>query len=147
MCPRSSRWGKRSPSCGSGVREFILRGDVIDLAVGIVLGAAFGAIVTSFVGDVLTPLLGIIGVADFSTATVRVGSADVRWGAFVNALLSFLLIAAAIFFVVVKPVNRLNEARKTEPEVGTETKECTECLSSIPNGARRCAFCGSPQTV
>jgi len=128
-------------------REFILRGNVIDLAVGIVIGAAFGAVVTSFVGDVLTPLLGIIGVPDFSTATVRVGSADVRWGTFANAVLSFLLIAAAIFFFVVKPVNRLNEARKTEPEVGTTTMECPECLSSIPSGARKCAFCGSPQAV
>lgn len=128
-------------------REFILRGNVIDLAVGIVIGAAFGAVVTSFVGDVLTPLLGIIGVPDFSTATVRVGSADVRWGTFANAVLSFLLIAAAIFFFVVKPVNRLNEARKTEPEVGTTTRECPECLSSIPSGARKCAFCGSPQAV
>ncbi len=126
-------------------RDFVLRGNVIDLAVGIVIGAAFGAIVSSFVADVLTPLLGLLGVPDFTRAVVLVGSAEVRYGLFLNALISFLLVAAAIFFFVVRPVNRLADARKTEPDVSSTTKDCPECLSSIPEGARRCAFCTSTQ--
>jgi large conductance mechanosensitive channel len=128
-------------------RDFVLRGNVIDLAVAIVIGAAFGAIVSSFVADVLTPLLGILGVPDFTRAVLMVGSAEVRYGLFLNALVSFLLVAAAIFFFVVKPMNRLAAARKTEPEVSSPTKECPECLSSIPEGARRCAFCASTQAT
>ncbi|MDQ3553458.1 MAG: large conductance mechanosensitive channel protein MscL [Chloroflexota bacterium] len=124
-------------------RDFVLRGNVIDLAVGIVIGAAFGALVSSFVADVLTPLLGLLGVPDFTRAVVLVGSAEVRYGLFLNALISFFLVAAAIFFFVVKPMNRLAAARKTEPEAGSPTKDCAECLSSIPEGARRCAFCTS----
>lgn len=126
-------------------RDFVLRGNVIDLAVGIVIGAAFGAIVSSFVVDVLTPLLGLLGVPDFTRAVVLVGSAEVRYGLFLNALISFLLVAAAIFFFVVKPMNRLADARKTEPDVSSTTKDCPECLSSIPEAARRCAFCTSTQ--
>ncbi|MEJ7751901.1 MAG: large conductance mechanosensitive channel protein MscL [Candidatus Limnocylindrales bacterium] len=126
-------------------RDFVLRGNVIDLAVGIVIGAAFGAIVSSFVADVLTPLLGLLGVPDFTRAVVLVGSAEVRYGLFLNALISFLLVAAAIFFFVVRPMNRLADARKTEPDVSSTTKDCPECLSSIPEAARRCAFCTSTQ--
>ncbi len=126
-------------------RDFVLRGNVIDLAVGIVIGAAFSAIVSSFVADVLTPLLGLLGVPDFTRAVLNVGGAEIRYGLFLNALISFLLVAAAIFFFVVKPMNRLAEARKTEPDVTSLTKDCPECLSSIPDGARRCAFCASPQ--
>ncbi len=126
-------------------RDFVLRGNVIDLAVGIVIGAAFGAIVSSFVADVLTPLLGLLGVPDFTRAVVLLGSAEVRYGLFLNALISFLLVAAAIFFFVVKPMNRLADARKTEPDVSSTTKDCPECLSSIPEAARRCAFCTSTQ--
>lgn len=126
-------------------RDFVLRGNVIDLAVGIVIGAAFGAIVSSFVADVLTPLLGVLGLPDFTRAVVIVGSAEVRYGLFLNALITFLLVAAAIFFFVVKPMNRLAAERKTEPDVSSLTKECAECLSSIPQGARRCAFCTSQQ--
>lgn len=126
-------------------RDFVLRGNVIDLAVGIFIGAAFGAIVSSFVADVLTPLLGVLGLPDFTRAVVIVGSAEVRYGLFLNALISFLLVAAAIFFFVVKPMNRLAAERKTEPDVSSLTKECPECLSSIPQGARRCASCTSQQ--
>jgi len=128
-------------------RDFVLRGNVIDLAVGIVIGAAFGAIVSSFVADVLTPLLGIVGLPDFQRAVVNVGSAEVRYGLFLNAIITFLLVAAAIFFVVVKPMNRLADARKTEPDVSSRTKDCPECLSSIPEAAQRCAFCTSPQAA
>ncbi len=126
-------------------RDFILRGNVVDLAVAVVIGAAFVLIVNSFVVDILTPLLGLLGLPDLSQAFITVGTAEVRYGFFLNAVISFLLIAAAIFFFVVRPMNRLNERRKTEPEVGAETKDCAECLSSIPAGASRCAFCTSPQ--
>lgn len=128
-------------------RDFVLRGNVIDLAVGIVIGAAFGAVVSSFVADVLTPLLGILGAPDFTRAVIDVGGAEVRYGLFLNALITFLLVAAAIFFFVVRPMNRLAAARKTEPDVSSPTKDCRECLSSIPEAARRCAFCSSPQTA
>jgi large conductance mechanosensitive channel len=126
-------------------RDFILRGNVVDLAVAVVIGAAFGAVVGSFVGDILTPLLGIIGLPDLTSWSVRVGPADVRYGAFLTTLISFLLIAAAIFFFVVRPVNRLNAVRRTEPDASAPTKDCPECLSSIPEGARRCLYCTSPQ--
>ncbi len=124
-------------------REFILRGSVVDLAVAFVIGAAFAAVVGSFVTDILTPLLGLVGLPDFREAAVTVGSAQLRYGLFLNALIIFLLVAAAIFFFVVKPMNALAARRKTEPDVASETKSCPECLSSIPQGARRCAFCAT----
>ncbi len=122
-------------------RDFVMRGNVIDLAVAVVIGVAFTAVVNAFVADVLTPLLGLVGVPDFSRAAVRVGSAEVRYGLFLNALISFLLVAAAVFFFVVKPMNAITAGREREPD----TKECTECLSTIPAGARRCPACTSPQ--
>ena len=119
-------------------REFLLHGNVVQLAVAFVLGVAFAAVVGSFVADILTPLLGLVGVPDFREASLTVGSAEVRYGLFLNALITFLLVAAAIFFFVVKPMNALAARRKTE-------RPCPECLSNIPVGARRCAFCGSAQ--
>ena len=98
-------------------RAFILRGNVIDLAVAVVIGAAFGAIVTSLVEDIMTPLLGLLGIPDFSTWTNGVGEAEIRVGVFLNALLSILLIAAAIFFLIVNPVQRLQEMRAAEEDV------------------------------
>jgi len=98
-------------------RAFILRGNVIDLAVAVVIGAAFGAIVTSLVEDIMTPLLGLLGIPDFSTWTIGVGEAEIRVGVFLNALLSILLIAAAIFFLIVNPVQRLQEMRAAEEDV------------------------------
>lgn len=124
-------------------RAFILRGNVLDLAVGVVIGAAFGAIVSSFVGDILTPLLGLLNVPDFKDAAVKVGSAEVRYGRFINAALAFLMISSAVFFLVVKPVNHLMERMKTEPDVDSPTKNCPFCISSIPVQATKCAFCGS----
>ena len=118
-------------------RAFILRGNVVDLAVGLVIGAAFAAVITSFVADILTPLLGLLGVPDFREAAVQVGEAQVRYGLFLNALIAFLLVALAIFFFVVKPVNRMMARRK----VDETTRDCPECLSSIPRAATRCAFC------
>ena len=122
-------------------RDFVLRGNVVDLAVAVVIGAAFAAITTSLVADVLTPLLGVLGVPDFTAASVQVGAAEVRYGRFLNSVISFVLIAAALFFLVVKPMNALAARRKTQPDVASTTRNCPECLSSIPTGARRCAFC------
>ncbi len=128
-------------------REFIMRGNVVDLAVAVVLGVAFGAVITSFVTDVLTPLLGLVGIPDFKDAAVTVGSANVRYGLFLNALIGFILIALAIFFFVVKPMNAL-EARRQRGVVETPTtKVCTECATEIPAAARRCPNCTQPQAV
>ncbi|MEO6059945.1 MAG: large conductance mechanosensitive channel protein MscL [Candidatus Limnocylindria bacterium] len=125
-------------------RDFIMRGNVIDLAVGIVIGAAFGAMVTSFVGDILTPLLGVLSVPDFATLSFQAGEASVNYGLFLNALISFLLIAAAIFFFVIKPVNHMNtRLRKGEPEPAPTTKACPFCATDIPVAATRCPHCTS----
>ena len=129
----------------SGFREFIMRGNVVDLAVAVVIGAAFGAVITSFVGDVLTPLLGVFGLPNFEDLTFSVGQAVVRYGAFLNALLSFLLIAAAIYFFVVKPLNALEARRQRGTDETPTTKTCTECASEIPLVARRCPMCTQPQ--
>ena len=128
-----------------GFRDFILRGNVVDLAVAVVIGAAFGAVVTSFVENVLMPIISIPGTADFSKWDMTVSGSTIEYGEFLNALIAFLLIALAVYFFVVKPVQRLMERRKTQPEVGSETKECSQCLSSIPARALRCAFCTSEQ--
>ncbi|MBW3612230.1 MAG: large conductance mechanosensitive channel protein MscL [Chloroflexi bacterium] len=130
----------------SGFREFIMRGNVVDLAVAVVIAGAFGAVIASFVADVLTPLLGLIGVPDFSTATVQVGQAEVRYGLFLNALIAFLLVAAAIYFFVVKPMNALEERRQRGADETPTTKTCTECASEIPFAALRCPMCTQPQT-
>jgi large conductance mechanosensitive channel len=121
-------------------KAFVLRGNVVDLAVGVVIGAAFGAIVTSLVNDVLTPLLGLANVPDFSGLMIKVGDDAVLYGKFVNAIISFLLVAAAIFFFVVKPVNRLMTGGRTKEE--PKVRECPHCLSSIPQAASVCAHCG-----
>ncbi len=128
-------------------REFIMRGNVIDLAVAVVIGAAFGAVITSFVADVLTPLLGLIGIPDFSAAAFTVGDAQIRYGLFLNALISFLLIALAIFLFVIKPMNALEARRQRGVEQTPTTKTCTECATEIPYTARRCPNCTQPQPV
>lgn len=129
----------------TGFREFIMRGNVVDLAVAVVIGAAFGTLITSFVGDVLTPLLGVFGLPDFEELTVTVGQAEVRYGAFLNALISFLLVAVAIYFFVVQPLNALERRRQRGTEETPTTKTCTECASEIPAAARRCPMCTQPQ--
>jgi large conductance mechanosensitive channel len=126
-------------------RDFLFRGNVIGLAVAVVIGAAFTAVVTSFTKDVLTPLLGLVGVPDFSTLTIQVGSAAINYGLFLNALISFLLVAAVIFFFVVKPMNTLEARRQKGEEASPTTKTCTECASAIPLAARRCPNCTQPQ--
>jgi large conductance mechanosensitive channel len=126
----------------SGFKKFILRGNVVDLAVGVVIGAAFAAVVTSFVKSFITPLIGIFGgPPDFSANFFEIGTSRFLWGEFVNALLAFLLIALIVYFLVVVPVNRLMDMAKTETPVEPTTRECPECLSKIPIKARRCAFC------
>lgn len=128
-------------------KTFLLRGNVVDLAVAVVVGAAFGALVTALVQDLLTPIIALIfGKPNFADLSFTINSSHFLYGAFINALFAFLTIAAAVFFFVVQPVNALMRRRKTQPDVESETRSCTECLSDIPREARKCAFCGSPQT-
>jgi large conductance mechanosensitive channel len=129
----------------SGFREFIMRGNVVDLDVAVLIGAAFGAVITSFVTDVLTPLLGVFGLPNFSELSFTVGKATVNYGLFLNALLAFLLIAAAIYFFVIAPLNALEERRQRGGEDTPTTKTCPECASEIPVVARRCPMCTQPQ--
>ena len=125
-------------------KEFLLRGNVVDLAVAVVVGAAFGALVTALVRDLLTPIIALIfGKPNFSNLSFTINSSHFLYGDFINFLISFVTIAAAVFFFVVQPINALMRRRKTQPDV--ETRSCTECLSDIPRAARKCAFCGSPQ--
>jgi large conductance mechanosensitive channel len=127
----------------TGFKQFILRGNVIDLAVGVVIGAAFGAVVTSFTSDLLTPLIAaMVGKPDFSAVVFTMGGGVFKVGNFLNALVSFLLIAAAVYFFVVTPVNALvARMRKAPAPADPTTKKCKECLSEIPIDARRCAHC------
>ena len=123
-------------------REFILRGNLVDLAVAVVIGTAFGAVVTASVTDVLTPLIAAFGgQPDFSALTFKINGSTFRYGHFLNALLSFLMVAAVVFFVVLKPVNALMARRKVDTPADVKTRSCPECLSDIPVGATRCAFC------
>jgi large conductance mechanosensitive channel len=123
-------------------RQFILRGNLVDLAVAVVIGAAFGALVTAFVADFITPLIAAIGgKPDFSALSFTINGSRFSYGHFLNALISFLIIAAVVFFFVVKPVNALLERMQTTEPVDVETRECPACLSQIPYPARRCAFC------
>jgi large conductance mechanosensitive channel len=126
-----------------GFRKFLLRGNVVDLAVAVVIGAAFGAVVTAFVDAFITPLVGVAtgATGDVSERSVELAGVDFPYGLFLSAALSFVLIAAVVYFFVVRPINTLMERFKTQPEVVQETKPCPECLSSIPVAARRCAFC------
>jgi large conductance mechanosensitive channel len=128
-------------------KAFLLRGNVVDLAVGIVIGAAFGAVVTALVRDLITPIVAaIIGKPDFSNLMFTINGSTFHYGDFINVLIAFISIAAAVFFFVVKPVNMLMARRKTEPDVESTTRDCPECLSSIPSAAHRCAFCTAEVT-
>lgn len=127
-----------------GFREFILRGNVVDMAVGVVIGAAFGGIVTAFVKDLLTPLIAAIaGKPDFSAYVFEIHGSKFLYGDFLNALISFLLIAAAVYYFVVLPVNAVMARYHKEPAAPPATKTCPECQSEIPAAARKCAFCTS----
>jgi large conductance mechanosensitive channel len=123
-------------------REFILRGNLVDLAVAVVIGTAFTAVVTSMVEDLVTPLIAAIGgEPDFSALSFTINESEFRYGDFINALITFLIVATVLFFFVIKPVNALLSRLRTEPPVGEETAQCPECLSEIPVAAKRCAFC------
>ena len=127
-------------------KAFLLRGNVVDLAVAVVVGAAFGALITALVRDLLTPIIALIfGKPNFSNLTFTINGTVFHYGDFINYLIAFLSIAAAVFFFVVQPVNALMRRHKVEPDVESETRPCTECLSDIPSQARRCAFCTSEQ--
>jgi large conductance mechanosensitive channel len=130
----------------SGFKQFILRGNVVDLAVGVVVGAAFGAVVTAFTKALITPLIALlVGKPDFSALGFTVHGTVFPVGEFVNALVSFLLIAAAVYFFVVTPINALvARMRKAPAPADPTTKKCPECLSEIPIDARRCSFCTQP---
>jgi large conductance mechanosensitive channel len=130
----------------SGLKQFLLRGNVLDLAVAVVIGGAFGAVVTALVKDLLTPLIAaIVGKPDFSAITFEINGSRFLIGDFINAVLSFVFIATAVYFFVVVPMNALTtRMRRGEQSPDPTTKKCPECLSEIPIAARRCAFCTSP---
>jgi large conductance mechanosensitive channel len=127
-----------------GFRDFILRGNVVDLAIAVVIGVAFTAVVTAFVKDLITPLIAAFGgQPNFSALSFTVNKSHFLYGDFIDALIAFVIIAAVIYFFVVVPYTKLMNLRKTETAVEPVTHACPYCLSSIPNGATRCSFCTS----
>lgn len=126
-------------------KQFIMRGNVVDLAVAVVIGTAFAALVAAFIADIITPLIAaIFGKPDFSNLSFTINKSTFLYGAFINALITFLSVAAAIFFFVVKPINVLQARRAAgAPPESPTTRSCPECLSEIPIAANRCAFCTS----
>jgi large conductance mechanosensitive channel len=123
-----------------GFRDFVLRGNVVDLAVAVVIGTAFGLVVAAFVTDLITPLVGIPGKIDFASATFTINGSVFRYGAFINAVIAFVLVAAAIYLAVVSPMNRIM-ARRAKPAADVPTRECPACVSSIAKKATRCPYC------
>jgi len=123
-------------------KAFILRGNVLDLAIAVVIGAAFAEVIKALV-SIITNIVAIPGKTDFGGLAFHIGGGTFAYGALFQAIITFLIVAAVLFFFVVRPVNTLMARRKTEPDVESPTRDCPECLSSIPVGARRCAFCGS----
>jgi large conductance mechanosensitive channel len=131
-----------------GLKKFILRGNMVDLAVGVVIGAAFGGVVTAFTKDLLTPLIAaIVGKPDFSSLGFTIGQTAFPIGDFVNAVVSFLLVAGAVYFFVIVPLNALMARLNPHKEEACTTKPCPECLSDIPIAATRCAHCTQPVPV
>ena len=125
-------------------KTFLMRGNVVDLAVAVAVGAAFLAVVTAFVNDLITPIIAAVaGKTDFSSLTFTVNDSEFRYGSFLNALISFVTIAAAVFFFVVVPYNAFQSRMHKEPPPDPTTRKCPECVSEIPIGATRCAFCTS----
>jgi large conductance mechanosensitive channel len=129
-----------------GFQQFVLRGNVLDLAVAVVIGGAFGAVVAALVKDLLTPLIAaIVGKPDFSAIAFTVNGSQFLVGDFINSVVAFLLVAAAMYFFVVAPMNAIvARSRRGEAPPDPTTKKCSECLSDVPIAARRCAFCTSP---
>lgn len=131
-----------------GFRAFLVRGNVVDLAVAVMVGVAFSAVITAFVKDLVTPLIAAIGgQPDFSTLSFTVNNSKFLYGDFLNALFAFLIVAAVIYFFVVIPYTALMARTRKEPEVDPTVKKCPECLSEIPIAATRCAFCGQPVAI
>jgi large conductance mechanosensitive channel len=128
-----------------GFKQFLMRGSVVDLAVAVVIGAAFGAVVTALVKDLITPLIAaIVGKPDFSAIVFTINGSKFMIGDFINAVVSFFLIASAIYFFVILPVNAvMARIHRGDAPLDPTTKKCPECLSEVPIGARRCAFCTS----
>jgi large conductance mechanosensitive channel len=125
-----------------GFKQFLLRGNVVDLAVGVVIGAAFGTVVSAFTKGLLTPLIAaIVKAPDFSALTFTVNGSKFFYGEFINAAISFLLVAGAVYYFVVLPMNMLVARARKEPPADPTTQKCPECLSEIPIGAKRCAHC------
>lgn len=125
-----------------GFKKFLLRGNVVDLAVGVVIGAAFGTVVTALVKGIVTPLIGLIfGSPDLAALNLEAGGQNFLVGDFLNAVIAFVLVALVVYFLVVVPMNRLLDRFKPAPTPPAPTRECPECLSKIPARARRCAFC------
>ena len=123
-------------------KQFLLRGNVVDLAVGVVMGAAFGTVVSALVSDVLTPFVAAIAkVPDFSGLFFTINGSKFMLGHFINSLISFVLVASAVFFFIVKPINILISRSRKEPPADPTTKKCSECLSEIPKEAKRCSHC------
>ena len=131
-----------------GFRAFLLRGNVVDLAIAVVIGVAFGVVIAAFVKDLITPLIAALGgQPDFASLYFTVNKSKFLYGDFIDALFAFLIIAAVVYFFVVVPYTRMVERSRKEPPADPTTKKCTECLSEIPKDARRCAFCASPQAA
>jgi large conductance mechanosensitive channel len=131
-----------------GFKAFVLRGNVVDLAIGVVIGIAFGTVITAFVKDLVTPLIAaLFGKPDFSSLSFTINNSKFLYGDFINAVLAFVIIGAVLYFFVVVPYTGLVARSHKEPPADPTTKKCTECLSEIPIDARRCAFCSSPQPI
>jgi large conductance mechanosensitive channel len=131
-----------------GFKAFLLRGNVVDLAIAFVIGVAFSAVIAAFVKDLVTPLIAALGgQPDFASLYFTINKSKFMYGEFLNALIGFVIIAAVIYFFVVIPYGALLARSRKEPPADPTTKKCTECLSEIPIGSRRCAFCTSPQTA
>ena len=129
-----------------GFRTFLFRGNVVDLAVAVVIGAAFGAVINSLVTNIITPIIaGLVGKPDFSSIQTNLNGTPIMVGAFLNSLLSFILVAAAIYFFMVAPMNAwVARQKRGEAPADPTSKKCPECVSEIPIAARRCAFCAQP---
>lgn len=129
-----------------GFKAFLLRGNVVDLAIAVVIGVAFTAVITAFVKDLITPLIAAIGgKPDFAGLYFTINNSRFLYGDFLNVVISFVIIAAVVYFLVVLPYQALMERSRKEPPADPTTKKCPECLSEIPKDARRCAFCTFPQ--
>jgi len=129
-----------------GFRDFILRGNVVDLAVAVIIGAAFNAIVTSFVKDILTQFIAaVVGKPDFKDVVLKLNGTPIYVGSFLNAVIAFLIVASVVYFAIVLPLNTLlARLKKPEPDAPSSMKTCPECLSEIPLAAKRCAHCAQP---